>query len=377
MEGDARAVADNAMTWSRSARWLAALVVLGTILAACGSFGEAWETAPVKDPGPYAALPGLLAAPAAPALIVTPGVDVANPFVLVDDGRYYVYSTQTQTESRLANVPVRVGPSMLELGLPKDTMVNLPPWARYGYTWAPDVRKVGDRYVMWFTAALYGGRSDAWNASQCIGVAVATSPTGPFLSDSGTPEVCQLNRWGSIDPRTFEDANGDLWLHWKSDDNAESKGTGKAGIFAQRLAEDGYTLLGDPTEIIRADQQWEGRIVEAPQMVLVDGRYWLFYSGNWFNQPIYGLGTAACAGPAGPCRKPNHRPWLGTNAQGAGPGEASLFQDDDGWWIVYAPAAIKFEEFIPRPIAMAPVAFGASGPYLTRRTARVVGGLGG
>ena len=36
-------------------------------------------------------------------------------------------------------------------------------------------------------------------------------------------------------------------------------------------------------------------------MVEVDGAYWDFYSGNWFNQPAYAIGAARCAGPAGPC----------------------------------------------------------------------------
>ncbi|MCU1375230.1 MAG: hypothetical protein JWO68_2516, partial [Actinomycetia bacterium] len=86
--------------------------------------------------------------------------------------------------------------------------------------------------------------------------------------------------------------------------------------------------------------------------------------GNWFNQPAYGIGVAECTGPAGPCRKPLGRPWLGTNAQGAGPGEASLFRDGRGWWIVYGPWAVDFDTPTPRPVALARVVFGAVRPYL-------------
>ena len=124
--------------------------------------------------------------------------------------------------------------------------------------------------------------------------------------------------------------------------------------------------ISTPVRILEADQPWEGRIVEAPQMVRVDGRYWLFYSGNWFNQPGYGIGVAECAGPFGPCRKHLRGPWLGSNAQGAGPGEGSLFHDERGWWIVYGPWAVEFTASTPRPAALAHVAFGSSGPYLAR-----------
>lgn len=334
------------------------------LVAACGGAGAASEPRGTSPGGTPTSAPP--ADPARPAAIVTPGQDVPNPFVLVEDDRYLLYSTQESFFE--PNVPLRTGPSLQDLGPPKDVMPALPSWAVQGFTWAPDVRKVADdRYVLWFTAATMEGRPDGLRASQCIGVAVARRPEGPFRPVGDEPAICQLERWGSIDPRTFVDADGDLWVHWKSDDNAEVEGTTRASIFAQRLADDGVRLLGRPTEVLTADQPWEGRIVEAPQMVLVEGRHWLFYSANWFNQPVYGLGVAECDGPAGPCRKPFDRPWLGSNAQGAGPGESSMFEDEDGWWIVYGPAAVQHETPTPRPVALAPVAFGPDGPYLARR----------
>jgi GH43 family beta-xylosidase len=300
--------------------------------------------------------------PSRPAVIVTPGEDVPNPFVVVEDGRYLLFASQKGIFEH--NLPVRGGPSLDRLGEPEDAFPDLPDWVQRGFTWAPDVRRVGDRWVMWFTAANKRGRTDGVRFTQCIGVAVSDDPEGPYEALGDGPRICQLDRWGSIDPRTFVDEDGQLWLHWKSDDNAEVGADTKASIYAQRLADDGITLQGRRTRILEADQPWEGRIVEAPQMVLVDGRHWLFYSGNWFNQPVYGIGIAECDGPAGPCRKPLDRPWLGSNAQGSGPGEASLFQDRDGWWIVYGPWAVEYEEQTPRPTALARVGFGPLGPYL-------------
>jgi beta-xylosidase len=180
--------------------------------------------------------------------------------------------------------------------------------------------------------------------------------------------VCQIYHRGTIDPRTFVDTDGSLWLHFKSDDNADfrfPRTTARTSIYAQRLSSDGLKLVGRRTRILTADKGWEGRIVEAPQMWRANGHYWLFYSGNWYNQPKYALGVAQCRGPAGPCVKPAlSRPFLGSNAQGEGPGEASLFADRHGLWIVYGPWAVRYTQATVRPMALAHVVFNGVGPYL-------------
>lgn len=339
------------------------VVAVGAVTAGTGRTPGASSATPRPLPEPELEPKASASAPA--EILEGAGPDVPNPFVLVEESGYYVYSTETPDIP--GNILMQTGPTMQELGDPVDVIPVLPPWVRPGYTWAPDVRRVGGRYVLWFTAGVRGGRPDAPDASQCIGVASADRPEGPFRSDATEPSVCQLDRWGSIDPRTFEDESGDLWLHWKSDDNAQAGSTAESQIFAQRLAPDGMTLVGTPTAIMEPDKRWEGHIVEAPDMVHVDGRYWLFYSGNWFNQPRYAIGVAECDGPAGPCEKHSTRPWLSSNAQGKGPGEASLFRDDEGWWIVYAPLAQNGPDFTDRPLALAPVAFGPDGPYLAKR----------
>ena len=116
-----------------------------------------------------------------------------------------------------------------------------------------------------------------------------------------------------------------------------------------------------------AEQPWEGRIVEAPQMVRASGHYWLFYSGNWFNRPTYGIGVAECQGPAGPCRKPSASAWLSSNRQGAGPGESFVYEDAKGWWILYAPHYTTDAGKEPRPVARAAVVFDDDGPLLATR----------
>jgi hypothetical protein len=322
-----------------------------------------WE----RDPEGRALLP-THAASGTPAEIVTPDDDVPNPFVLVDNGSYYLYSSQTSLLS--PNIAVRISDDRYTWSEPVEALPNLPEWATGGFTWAPDVIRVGDSaYVMWFTAGVRDSRPAGAHPMMCIGVAVSASPTGPFEAVDDDPTICQRERWGSIDPRTFRSSDGRLWLHWKSDDNADVQGDSRSSIYAQELAPDGVTLIGDPRSIIEVDLPWEGRIVEAPHMVEVDGGHWLFYSGNWFNQAAYAIGLAKCDGPVGPCTKASEQPWLASNAQGLGPGEASLFADGGEWWIVYSPTA-RFEPHgNARPVALAEVDFGPDGPFLATRSA--------
>ncbi|MCU1485837.1 MAG: glycoside hydrolase, family 43 [Actinomycetia bacterium] len=345
---------------------VALLVVAGC--AADGSAATAPTTTRATTTRPTTTRPTTtlapIADPKAPATILTPGEDAPNPFVLHEGGTYWLYASQKEFYGD--NLQVRSGPDLHHLGPVHDALPVLPDWVWAGFTWAPDVRHIGNRYVLWFTAGVVESRPDAPRPTQCIGVATSSSPDGPFTGVGDGPAICQRQRWGSIDPRTFRDVDGQLWLHWKSDDNAEVDGTTHSSIYAQRLAADGITLVGRAMRILEADQPWEGRIVEAPQLIRVGGRYWLFYSGNWFNQPVYGIGVAECAGPAGPCRKRLRRPWLGSNPQGAGPGESSLFHDAGGWWILYGPWAVDFEASTPRPAALARVGFGPLGPYLAR-----------
>jgi len=330
---------------------LAALLALTTLVSSGAAATESPAEPVVRD------LP--VADPQAPAIIATPGVGVPNPFVLVDEGRYYMYSSQVSFEG--PSVELRASDDARQWDTqPIEVLPVIPEWAAYGWTWAPDVRRIEDEYVMYLTARL----ADVEPETQCIGVAVADRPEGPFQA-SPDPLVCQRDRNGSIDPRSFADADGGLWLHWKSDDNADVDGTSTASIYAQRLDPTGTSLEGEPTRILEVDQPWEGRIVEAPHMVVIDGEHWLFYSGNWFNQPAYGIGVARCEGPAGPCAKPLAGPWLASNAQGSGPGEGSLFVDLEGaLWIAYAPINQDYVNLTPRPVALARVGLGPVGPYL-------------
>jgi hypothetical protein len=294
--------------------------------------------------------------PATPGTTIVAGADQPDPFMLIDGGRLYLFTSQNRIT---ANIPVRSGTAVGHWGLMSDALPVLPHWAQAGETWAPDVHRFGNHYVLYFTAALAG----VYPGVECIGAAISTKPAGPYLPGA-KPFICQRNQGGSIDPRTFVDSDGALYLLWKSDNNSNLR-YGATNIYSQPLAADGLRLLGQPTRIFGPDKSWQDHLVEAPDLVLVRGSYYLFYSGNWFNNPGYAIGVATCAGPAGPCADTSTVPLLASNAQGSGPGEESVFTDADGVWLLYTPFRSALPEAgPPRPVAMARLGFGPDGPYL-------------
>ena len=265
-----------------------ALLISAAVLTAC---------APVPSPTPTP----VVEPPALPAY-TNPvfGQDFPDPFILPVEGGYYAYSTNATGR----NVQVLFSPDLFtweRAGENGDALPDLPPWSQpnASLTWAPSVLQRGDEYILYYvTRNRAAGR-------QCISYAVSDSPAGPFVDASDSPFICQLDEGGSIDPEPFVDADGSLYLLWKSDANALNL---DAWIYSQRLSDDGRTLLGEPLRLITRDQEWERPLVENPSMVLQNGVYYLIYSANWWEGGNYALGYAICDGPSGPCTKPSDEP---------------------------------------------------------------------
>jgi hypothetical protein len=302
--------------------------------------------------------PPPLADPQDPGFIVNSGPDQPDPFMFVQNGRYYMFTSQDQVPQ---DVPVRSATVFGQWGAPGDALPDPPAWATPHAMWAPDVARFGNHNMLYFTSDLAGSSPP----TMCIGDAISTSPAGPYIP-SQTPFVCQQPMGGSIDPRVFVDADGQPTMVWKSDQNSLEL-TIPTAFWSQPLSADGLHLLGAPTQIFSPDEAWQNAIVEAPQLVLVNGAYYLFYSGGWFNQTSYAIGVARCAGPSGPCRDASSTPLLASNAQGAGPGEESVFSNDAGIWMLYTPWRSALPNpGPPRPVAMAHLGFGPYGPYLAQ-----------
>jgi hypothetical protein len=94
-------------------------------------------------------------------------------------------------------------------------------------------------------------------------------------------------------------------------------------IRAQRIAEDGRSLLGESRIVLTNDLDWEGHLIEGPFVTRQEGRYWLFYAGNDFSTPSYGIGVAVADHPLGPYTKQGE-PLLRSTREWLAPGHASV-----------------------------------------------------
>jgi hypothetical protein len=97
----------------------------------------------------------------------------------------------------------------------------------------------------------------------------------------------------------------------------------------QRLADDGRSLIGESRLVLTNDLDWEGHLIEGPFVTRQDGRYFLFYAGNDFATPAYGIGVAVADHPLGPYRKQGE-PLLRSTREWLAPGHASVAPGLDG-----------------------------------------------
>jgi beta-xylosidase len=271
-----------------------------------------------------------VAAAAEPSFVPVFRDNFPDPQIVEHRGEFIAYSTNAGI-----NLPMLTSRDLVHWswvadpsGKRRDGMPVLAPWVKEGFTWAPEVMKVGDKWLLYYTAA-HGKRP-----VECLGVAVADNPRGPFRDSSTEPLVCQFDLGGTIDANPFRDSDGKLYLYYKSDGNRVGK---KTMIWGQRLAEDGLSVVGAPVALVEDDKAWEWKLVEAPTMVRSPAGHRLFFSAAFYGWDPkerlsrYATGYATCAGPLGPCKDAPENPILHSfNDKEAGclsgPGHTSIFE---------------------------------------------------
>ena len=232
--------------------------------------------------------------------------DFPDPAVILVGQTYYAYATN----SVAGNIQIVQSTDRTHWTVVGSALPSLPAWAQSHYTWAPAVAMIGASFVLYYAANVAGG------GKECISVATATRPQGPFVDRSTAPLECQRALGGSIDPASFVDPNGRLYLLWKSG------GPGASKIWSEQLNETGTAFApgATPTVLLTPGQPWEAGTVEAPDLVAAGGRYLLFFSGNNWEGAHYAVGVATCSGPLGTCTDSSTSPILSSGPGVAGPG---------------------------------------------------------
>jgi hypothetical protein len=303
---------------------------LGGIQSAYGQISAKDNDQAAKDISAVSGACSQLAGGASTGLVYP--FDFPDPDVIRVGPTYYAYATN----SVAGNIQIIESGDLSHWTAVGNALPTLPAWASANETWAPSVAQIGSSFVLYYAV------DERSSGQECISVATATQPQGPFTDSSTAPLECQLALGGSIDPSSFIDNNGTPYLVWKSG------GEGSSRLWSQPLAPSGTSFVAgtNPTALLGPDQAWEAGTIEAPDLITTGGRYYLFYSGNNWNSANYAVGVATCNGPLGPCHDAAPSPILTSGPALAGPGGESVFTDGAGnFWIAFhawVPGAVGF-----------------------------------
>jgi beta-xylosidase len=249
----------------------------------------------------------------------------ADPHLLKVGDTWYAYATG----DLIVNLQVARSTDLVRWERLDDALPELPSWSvlQKGLTWAPEAARTPAGFLLYYTVR------HAPSGRQCVSVAVAERPEGPFQDRRTRPLVCQERLGGSIDPHHFVDRDGAAYLLWKNDGNCCGLPT---ELWAQRLDRDGLELAGEPRRLgVRNDAEWEGALIEAPTLWRERDTYYLFFSANDYGSPSYAVGYATAGKVLGPYRDGPGNPVLRSRGAAAGPGGQAVVQTDGGLWLAY------------------------------------------
>ncbi len=253
--------------------------------------------------------------------------DFPDPEVIRVGSTYYAYSTNVLGFwGSYINLPVLQSTDLETWSLVADGLrySNSAPsygsWvdpSEEGRIWAPGVEQFGSKFVVYYTAP------HAASGKQCVGRAVSSSPTGPFVDNTSSPLKCQTSEGGTIDADTYRDGDT-TWLLFKNDGNCCGE---PIHLWAQKLTSNGLSLTGSASKILSYSQAWEYPLIEQPAMVDGPGGQFLFYSGNWWESSSYAIGYAKCSSVSSCSKKTLSGPWMSSTTYAKGPGAADFFTD--------------------------------------------------
>ena len=225
----------------------------------------------------------------------------ADPEVMYSEktGRYYIYPTTDGIPNWGSTAFKAFSSDDLVNWKEEGVILDLKDvsWAKKN-AWAPCIieKKQADgnyKYYYYYTA------------EQQIGVAVADSPTGPFI-DSGKPLIDKVRPGGmskgqNIDPDVFTDpASGKTYLYW-----------GNYYMAVCELNEDMVSIKPNTTKILIDNDAYYS---EAAHVFYRNGYYYFTWSKNDTRSPEYQVRYVRAKSPVGPidasksevilCKKP-------------------------------------------------------------------------
>jgi beta-xylosidase len=243
---------------------------------------------------------------------------LADPCVIKENGRYYLYATGGAEDGRF--IPIYKSNDLINWTFVRGAVMRGPEgaWNRRNF-WAPEVIKLNGKYHLYYTASLDNTPANTGNR---VGLAVADRAEGPY-EDRGA-----IIDNASLDGHPFMDSDGTLYLYYTIE-HGNSLGLKAGQIYVDELIEP-ERIAGRPKQLI-SHHPWQ----EGPFILKREKIYFLTYStGAWKNE-TYNLRYAVGSSAIGPfAEQPNKI--LQSSEYVKGPGHHSFFAGpDDSTWIAY------------------------------------------
>ncbi len=183
-------------------------------------------------------------------MIITNIEGLRDPFILVDNGVYYLYGTGDNGDNTIWACYVNDSGSLHgEWKRTENLVYEIPKYATKQF-WAPEVHKYKGAYYMFCTYY------SSFTQHRGCTVLKSDSPTGPFVEISGghiTPK-----NWDAIDATLFVDRESQPWMVFVHEWTCTEDGVGR--MVAAKMSADLSRLESEPVELFRADSpSWTDR----------------------------------------------------------------------------------------------------------------------
>lgn len=208
--------------------------------------------------------------------------------------------------------------------------------------WAPQLFKEGDTYYLTYTA------------NEQTVLASSSSLTGPFRQEQVGPiDPTEKN----IDSYVFKDDDGKFYLYHVRFDEGNYLWVAEFDLATGRIKPETLTKCFDQTEAWEATPAYKSvPILEGPTVMKLNGKYYLFYSANHFENIDYSMGYAVADSPYGPWIKQKDSPILHRSIVGEnGSGHGDFFEGLDGKLYYVYHVHYNEQQVTPRRTRIVPV----------------------
>jgi len=249
-----------------------------------------------------------------------PVKDIGDPHIIREDDEYFAFATG-------GPIGFNVWRSGDLVTFTKEKAMKKAAWVSGDY-WAPEVYKVGEKYVMFFT-----GR---WKETGTlrVGVAMSDAPQGPYEDAIGGPLFDP--GYAVIDGTLVYGSDGTPYMIYSRDCSENVVGSyHESHLYGIELAPDLLSAKGEGVLLTTPDHEWELQSGdyhwnEGPFVLTHGGKYYLYYSANGYYQKEYAVGVAVADHPLGPYTKQENNPILSYIEKDgevlvSGPGHNSFF----------------------------------------------------